>query len=227
MVTALIVAAGKGKRMGLGYNKQYLLIDGKEVIARTIDVFEEAEFIDNIVVVVSKDEIEYFKENIVERYGYKKIETLVCGGEERQHSVYNGLVECRKSDIVVIHDGARPFVKKEHILETINRARIFGASALAVKAKDTVKLVKGDFFQETLDRDSIYFIQTPQTFQYQLILEAHEYARERGIIATDDTSLLEQLGKKVAVVEGSYDNIKITTKEDIHLAELILKNEIF
>lgn len=145
MVTALIVAAGKGKRMGLGYNKQYLLIDGKEVIARTIDIFEEADFIDNIVVVVSKDEIEYFKENIIERYGYKKVDKLVCGGEERQHSVYNGLVECKNSDIVVIHDGARPFVKKEHILETINRAKTFGASALAVKAKDTVKLVKGDF----------------------------------------------------------------------------------
>ncbi|MCX7695343.1 MAG: 2-C-methyl-D-erythritol 4-phosphate cytidylyltransferase [Caloramator sp.] len=223
MVTALIVAAGKGKRMGLGYNKQYLLIDGKEVIARTIDIFEEADFIDNIVVVVSKDEIEYFKENIIDRYGYKKVDKLVCGGEERQHSVYNGLIECKDSDIVIIHDGARPFVKKEHILETINRAKTFGASALAVKAKDTVKLVKGDFFEETLDRDSIYFIQTPQTFQYELIMRAHEHAKEKGIIATDDTSLLEQLGKKVAMVEGSYDNIKITTKEDIYLAELILK----
>ncbi|CDF58924.1 2-C-methyl-D-erythritol 4-phosphate cytidylyltransferase [Thermobrachium celere] len=223
MVTALIVAAGKGKRMGLGYNKQYLLLDGKEVIARTLDVFDGLDFIDNIVVVVAEDEVDYFKKNIIEKYGYKKVTKIVKGGSERQDSVYNGLVNCCNSDIVLIHDGARPFVKREHILKSIEMAKKYGASAVAVKVKDTVKYVQGEFFEKTLDRNFIYLIQTPQTFKYELIIKAHEFAKENGVIATDDTSLLECLGYKVRVVEGSYDNIKITTPEDIQLAQLILK----
>lgn len=223
MVTALIVAAGKGKRFGTGYNKQYYKINNKEIISRTLDVFEEANFIDDIVVVVSEDEVDYFRENIVDRYGYKKVSKIVRGGQERQHSVYNGLLECKGADIVVIHDGARPFIKKEHILETIEKAKKFGSAAVAVKVKDTIKIAKDDCFDSTPDRNTLYAVQTPQTFKYNLILSAHQYAMEKNILSTDDTSLVELIGEKVRIVEGSYDNIKITTPEDAVFAELILK----
>lgn len=223
MVTALIVAAGKGKRFGAGYNKQYYKINNKEIIARTLDVFEETNFIDDIVVVVSEDEVDYFRENIVDRYGYKKVSKIVRGGQERQHSVYNGLLECKGADIVVIHDGARPFIKKEHILETIEKAKKFGSAAVAVKVKDTIKIAKDDYFDSTPDRNILYAVQTPQTFRYNLILSAHQYAMEKNILSTDDTSLVELMGEKVRIVEGSYDNIKITTPEDAVFAELIFK----
>lgn len=223
MVTALIVAAGKGKRFGAGFNKQYFKINNKEIIARTLDVFEEADLIDSIVVVVSEDEVDYFRENIVERYGYKKVLKIVAGGQERQHSVYNGLLHCKDADIVVIHDGARPFIKEEHILESIKKAEQFGASAVAVKVKDTIKIAKDEYFESTPDRNTLYAVQTPQTFRYNLILSAHKYAIEKNILSTDDTSLVELMGEKVRIVEGSYDNIKITTPEDAVFAEFILK----
>ncbi|MCX7951524.1 MAG: 2-C-methyl-D-erythritol 4-phosphate cytidylyltransferase [Clostridiales bacterium] len=223
MVTALIVAAGKGKRFGAGYNKQYYKINNKEIIARTLDVFEEANFIDDIVVVVSEDEVDYFRENIIDRYGYKKVSKIVKGGQERQHSVYKGLLECSGADIVVIHDGARPFIKKEHIFETIEKAKKFGSAAVAVKVKDTIKIAKDGYFDSTPDRNILYAVQTPQTFRYNLILSAHQYAMEKNILSTDDTSLVELMGEKVRIVEGSYDNIKITTPEDAVFAELILK----
>lgn len=223
MVTALIVAAGKGKRFGAGFNKQYFNILGKEIIARTLEKFEDMDFIDNIVVVVSNDEIEYFNENIVKKYAYKKIKRVVAGGEERQHSVYNGLLESKEADIVVIHDGARPFVKKEQVLKAIDEARIHGASALAVNVKDTIKVAEGGYFTHTPNRSTLYAVQTPQVFKYDIIINAHEFARKNNIITTDDTSLVELIGQKVRIVDGSYDNIKITTPEDIYLAEMILK----
>ncbi|HHW47541.1 MAG TPA: 2-C-methyl-D-erythritol 4-phosphate cytidylyltransferase [Clostridiaceae bacterium] len=223
-VSSVIVAAGKGTRMNMDINKQYLEICGIPVLARTLQVFEDCRFINEIVLVVNEYEILYCKQNIIDEYGFTKVKTLVAGGLERQDSVYNGLLEVDKScDIVLIHDGARPFAGEKNIIDSIYAAYEFGASCVAVPVKDTVKRSDKDgFVVETLDRSALWLIQTPQTFKYGLILDAHKKALEDGFIGTDDASLVERLGHKPKLVMGGYDNIKITTREDIPVAEAIL-----
>jgi len=223
-VCAVVVAAGKGTRMNMGINKQYLEICGKPVLARTLQVFEECRIINEVVLVVNENEILYCKQNIIEEFGFEKVKILVAGGLERQASVYNGLIEIdKRCDIVLIHDGARPFVNEKSITDSIYAAYEFGASCAAVPVKDTVKRSdKDDFVVETLDRNALWLIQTPQTFRYGLIMNAHRKALEDGFIGTDDAALVERLGHKPKLVMGGYDNIKITTREDIPVAEAIL-----
>lgn len=216
MVSAIIVAAGKGKRMGLGYNKLLAKIDDKEIIVLTLEKFENSSSIDEIILVASEDEFDYFNQNIINRYGFKKIK-LALGGKERQNSVYNGLKKCDNAEIVLIHDGARPYVDEDMIERSINAAREYGAATVAVPVVDTIKVVEDGFSVETPDRKKLYAIQTPQSFKYELILKAHEYAINNNILATDDTMLVERLGHKVRIIEGSYSNIKITTPNDIQL----------
>ena len=222
MITAVIVAAGMGTRMNLGYNKQFLKILNKEVIAYTIEAFENTKEVDNIVLVSSKDEIELFKD-IINKYSFKKVVKIVEGGSSRQESVYNGLLQCEKCDIVLIHDGARPFIRENIIKESIKEVKVKNSVAVGVKVKDTVKKAFNMEYTITLNREELYCVQTPQTFKYELILKAHENALEKGYIGTDDTSLIEFLGEKVYIVNGDYFNIKITTKEDIYIGEGIVK----
>ncbi|MEF9952417.1 MAG: 2-C-methyl-D-erythritol 4-phosphate cytidylyltransferase [Clostridium sp.] len=223
MNTAIILAAGMGSRMNCGYNKQFIKIDNKEILAHTLRAFNRCSMVDNIVIVASNNEIGYIKDNIVSKYGFNKVTSIVLGGDTRQESVYNGLKSLVDSNIVIIHDGARPFITDRIILESINSAIKYGASTASVKMKDTVKRGSDNFYSDTINRESLYSIQTPQCFNYNIIMECHEKALLDGIIATDDSMVVEAYGHKVAIVEGSYFNIKVTTREDIYIGEGILK----
>ncbi|CCC57813.1 2-C-methyl-D-erythritol 4-phosphate cytidylyltransferase [Caloramator australicus] len=216
MISAIVVAAGKGKRMGLGFNKLYAKINNKEIIAITLEKFEKSNYVDEIIAVVAKDEVDYFKINILDKYCFKKVK-ITEGGIERQNSVYNGLIACNNPEIVLIHDGARPNIDDDIIKRSIDAAKSIGAATVAVPVIDTIKIVEDGYSVETLERKKLYAIQTPQSFKYDLILKAHEYAIENKIIATDDTQLVEKIGHKVKIIEGSYENIKVTTPKDIIL----------
>lgn len=225
-ISVVIVAAGKGARMNSDINKQYTKINGKPVIAHTIQKFEDCSFIDEIILVINRDDISFCNKNIIAAFSFNKVKTLVAGGDKRQVSVFNGLREVNGNcDIVLIHDGARPFVKEKCIIDSIYAASEFGASCVAVPVKDTIKKShRQNFIKETLDRSGLWSIQTPQTFRYSLIMEAHKKASQQNFAATDDAILLERLGVDIKLVEGTYDNIKITTREDLAIAEVLAGN---
>ena len=226
-VIALIPAAGMGKRMGAGVNKQYLLLNGKPIVAHTLSVFEDAPFVDDIYLVIPEEEIPYCREQVVERYGFAKVRSIVPGGAERQHSVLNGLramENARDDDLLLIHDGVRPFVPV-HVLERVLEvAGAYDGALVAVPAKDTIKIVADGIIRDTPPRESLWLAQTPQAFRYGVIRAAHEIADAEGFLGTDDAMLVERLGKDIHVVLGDYRNIKITTPEDLILAEAFLKS---
>jgi 2-C-methyl-D-erythritol 4-phosphate cytidylyltransferase len=228
-ISVVVAAAGKGTRMNTGINKQYIDICGVPVLARTIGVFHECKYVDEIIVVVDKDDIVYCKKNIIDLYKFTKVTQIVSGGDSRQKSVLNGLNSANPdTEIVLIHDGARPFVKQEVIIESIVSASDFGAACVAVPVKDTIKRSKvrdaQHFIAETIPRDTLWLIQTPQAFKFSLIKEAHLKAANEGFEGTDDSVLVERLGQQVKIVMGRYDNIKITTREDLIISEAILTN---
>lgn len=220
---AVIVAAGRGTRMRAGINKQFIQIGDKPVLYYTLKSFSECPLIDEIVLVLATGEIEYCKKNIINKYGIQKIGAIVEGGAERQESVYNGLKKLKDCDIVLIHDGARPFVTNRIIEDGIKYTRIYGASACGVRPKDTIKIIDSNGFSvSTPDRTSLFSVQTPQCFQYNIILNSHKNLQSEKTIATDDTIIVENCGHKVFLYEGDYSNIKITTQEDLIVAESIL-----
>ncbi|MBU2099698.1 2-C-methyl-D-erythritol 4-phosphate cytidylyltransferase [Candidatus Micrarchaeota archaeon] len=224
---ALICAGGKGKRMEHEKNKVFMKIKGKEIIARTLEVFEKTEEVQGIVISTSMEDFAEM-EKIITREGCKKVEAIVEGGKERQDSVYNGLKKLKeiagKEDIVLIHNAANPFVKKETISRCIKEAREFGASVAAQKVKDTIKKVNEDLLvKETLNRKELWQMQTPQAIIFHIALKAFEKAFEEKFYGTDDVQLVERIHGKVKIVECSYENIKITTQEDIELAEKIIE----
>jgi 2-C-methyl-D-erythritol 4-phosphate cytidylyltransferase len=223
MVSAIIVAAGQGRRMAGDQRKQYLSLAGLPILTRTLMVFVRCDPVDEIILVVPEDDVEFCRERILEPEGLIRKITLVPGGERRQDSVFNGLrnvsPDCR---IVIVHDGVRPFVQTEHIATCIDAARQFGACILGVPAYETLKQVDpSDQIIRTLKRDDVWLAQTPQAFRYGLIRRAHDRARAEGYCATDDASLVERLGQTVKIVKGSRRNIKITVKEDLDLARLL------
>lgn len=226
MNSVVIVSAGRGSRMKADINKQFLKLQNKEVIAHTIDKFYNNENIGEIIVVVREDEAEFFKINIIEKYGYKNIK-IAFGGSERQDSVYNGLKMVDENcKIVLIHDGARPFVNNETIDNAIESAKENKCVIVGVPVKDTIKVIdENNNVCDTPDRSTLWSIQTPQVFDYSLIMKAHEKAREDNYYGTDDSMLMEYFGQKVKVVEGSYNNIKITTPEDLKISEEILRDK--
>ena len=224
MNSVVIVSAGRGSRMKADINKQFLKIGDKEVIAHTIDKFYNNENIGEIIIVVREDEKEFFQENVIDKYGYKNIK-IAFGGKERQDSVYNGLKALDKNcEIVLIHDGARPFVTDEIIETSIECAQKYNCAIVGVPVKDTIKIVnENNDVCDTPSRNKLWSIQTPQVFDYSLIMKAHEKAKVDKYYGTDDSMLMEYLGYNVKVVEGSYNNIKITTPEDLKIAEEILR----
>ena len=226
MNSVVIVSAGRGSRMKADINKQFLKLQNKEVIAHTIDKFYNNENIGEIIVVVREDEAEFFKINIIEKYGYKNIK-IAFGGSERQDSVYNGLKMVDENcKIVLIHDGARPFVNNETIDSAIESAKENKCVIVGVPVKDTIKVIdENNNVCDTPDRSTLWSIQTPQVFDYSLIMKAHEKAREDNYYGTDDSMLMEYFGQTVKVVEGSYNNIKITTPEDLKIGEEILRDK--
>ena len=179
MVSAVIVAGGKGKRIGGDIPKQYIKIKDKEIIAYTLEAFINIEEISEIILVVPENDIEYCHEDILKKYGYENAVKIVSGGQERQDSVYNGLFACKNKDIVLIHDGARPFVSDKIIRECIACANRAGACTAAVSVKDTIKTVDANgVVIDTPDRERLYAVQTPQAFKYELIFSAHKEWRE-------------------------------------------------
>lgn len=224
MISAIILAGGKGKRMGAPVSKQFIEIKGKPIIYYTIKKFSENKKIDNIVVVLSKDEVGYFKENILEKYNLK-VDNIVIGGTERQDSVYNGLksLEDTNTDIVLIHDGARPFISDRIIDDGIKFAQVYGACAPGVMPKDTIKIKnESNFSVSTPERGSLVAIQTPQVFKFNEILECHEKIKINNIVVTDDTMVAEKFGYSLYLYDGEYTNIKVTTPEDLILGEKLI-----
>ena len=220
----VIVAAGTGSRMKMEINKQFIKLNEKEIIAYTIEKFYKHKNIQDIVVVIKEEEAEFFKENILKKYKFKNIK-IAYGGNERQDSVYNGLkLLDNKCDTVLIHDGARPFVSGYTIDKSIEEVKKHKAVVVGVRVKDTIKVIndKNDII-DTPDRSKLWAVQTPQTFDYNILLKSYEDAFKNGFYGTDDAMLVERIGYKVKMVEGSYNNIKITTQEDINIGTQILK----
>lgn len=223
MVTAIILAGGKGKRMGCKISKQYIELKEKPILYYTLTKFINCKDINEIVLVLPKDEIDYCTKNILLKYSLK-VDKIVEGGKERQDSVYNALKEIKDSDIVLIHDGARPFVSNRIIEEGIKFAELYGAAAPGVTPKDTIK-VKDDFSfsKETPNRNTLVSIQTPQVFKLEIIKECHEKVKNDKIVVTDDTMVIEMYNNKVYLYDGDYKNIKVTTPEDLILAEKLVE----
>ena len=219
----VIVAAGSGSRMKRDINKQFIKLDGKEIIAYTIEKFYKSEDIDDIVIVIKENEEKYFIENIINKYGFDNIK-LAYGGKERQDSVYNGIKKLnRNCERVLIHDGARPFVNENIIKNSIKEAKENNAVVVGVPVKDTIKVVDSDGnIVDTPNRSLLWSVQTPQSFKYEIITKAYEYAYSNDYYGTDDAMLVEHIGYNVKMIEGSYDNIKITTEEDLHFGIQIL-----
>jgi 2-C-methyl-D-erythritol 4-phosphate cytidylyltransferase len=218
----IIPAAGQGKRMGAGRNKLFLEIKGIPVLIYTLQVFEEDEQCIGIVLVINPEE-EQELQSLLKQYQIKKVIDLVPGGKERQYSVYHGVRAIEGNGIVLVHDGARPFIDHQQISQLVSAAETVGASVLAVPLKDTVKKVEDGKVSETIDRSSLWAIQTPQAFRLSLLRKAHEKAEAEDFLGTDDASLVERIGYDVIIVEGNYDNIKLTTQEDLYFAEAIIQ----
>lgn len=229
--TAIVLSAGFGKRMNSNIPKQYMDIDGKPLIYYTLKTFEES-FIDNIILVTGKGDISYCREEIVEKYSFAKVTDIVIGGKERYHSVYNGLKAARGADYVFIHDGARPFLNNDALLRAYDCVSKTNACVLGVPVKDTIKVVDENLVIEaTPNRKHLYSIQTPQTFAYELVMAAYEQLIQKenellskGVNITDDAMVVEYFSDtKVQVVMGDYQNIKVTTPEDLLIGKILLQ----
>lgn len=229
MIDALIVAAGKGRRMKTQQPKQYMELAGRPILTRTLQAFDRHPTIDRIFVVLPETDIAQCRASVIAQAALGKEVTVVAGGEHRQMSVMKGLRSIPDKDgIVLIHDGVRPLVTQTLISACIDGARKWGACIPAIAAFDTLKKVRSDgSIEQTVPRQRIVLAQTPQTFRLALIRQAHESAVRHGRLATDDASLLEQMGAAVHVIEGSHHNLKVTRPEDIALAEAYLCNVLF
>ncbi len=222
--TAIVLAAGVGKRMNSKIQKQYMLLGGKPVLFYALDAFEKSR-VDEIILVVGKGEIEYCRKEIVEKYKFHKVTKIVEGGKERYHSVYEGLKAIDTADYVLIHDGARPFLDQQILMRTMEAVKQYQACVVGMPVKDTIKITTEDgFSKETPERKHVWMIQTPQCFSYPLIFEAYQkMLQNEDTTITDDAMVLEKVkGLPVKMVEGSYRNIKITTPEDLLVAEAYL-----
>ena len=223
---AVVLAAGKGTRMDSPVRKQYLLIKERPVLYYSLEQFQKCPFIEEIVLVTGQDEIDYCRREIVERYGITKVKKIVAGGAERYHSVYEGLKAAKGCDYVYIHDGARPFLTQDILERAQEGVRHYGACAVGMPVKDTIKISDREGFAEyTPQRELVWMVQTPQVFAYPLIRKAYDdlmEALQNGLetVITDDAMVVERMTEqKVKLVEGAYSNIKITTPEDLVIAE--------
>ncbi len=220
---AVVVAAGRGTRMGTAESKQYLLLDGKPIVVHTLETLQHVSDIDAVVLVVGEEDLER-SQALVEKFCLTKVKAVVAGGAERQDSVYSGLLVLERLGMqwILVHDAVRPFAAEDRIAACYRAARHTGGAVLAVPVKDTVKIVDpSGLILQTPDRRSLWAVQTPQVFRLFVLKQAHEFAQAEGFTGTDDASLLERAGFPVTVVEGRYDNIKITTPEDLALADYL------
>ena len=225
-IAALIAAAGRGTRMGSSpRKKQYHLLGDRPILAHTAAIFQESPLITDIVIVVGPEDIPYCQGEIVDKYALSKVQQIVAGGESRTDSVYQGLLSLAPdTHMVLVHDGVRPLFPPSLIPEVVQAVHTYGAAVVAVPVKDTIKISDKDgFVKETPDRDTLWAVQTPQAFSYPLLLQAYRAAQDTGLTATDDAMLVEALGRRVKLVPGVYENLKITTPADMDLAETLLK----
>ena len=224
--TAIVLAAGSGKRMNSKVHKQYLIIQDRPVLYYSLKAFEDSA-VDEIVLVVGKGEEKFCRKEIVDKYGISKVKAIVEGGKERYHSVFEGLKQTSDADYVLIHDGARPFVNQDIIRRCMQEVQKYQACVVGMPVKDAIKIADEEgYAKQTPDRKNVWMIQTPQTFSYALIYEAYEeMLKTEDTAITDDAMVLERIkGKKSKLIEGSYRNIKITTPEDLLIANVYLQH---
>lgn len=226
--TAIVLAAGQGKRMGGEIRKQFLEVRGKPLLWYSLQCFQRSEYIDDILLVVEEELISWCIHNIVEKYAFSKVTKVIAGGEQRYDSVYEGLKACDSADFVFIHDGARPFVTEDILRRGYETVKKYGTGVAGVLSKDTVKIVDTKRnVVETPIRERVWSVQTPQIFEYSLIRCAYDRLQlfdKTGI--TDDAMVVEEMGNHpVHMFPGSYMNIKITTPDDLQVAEQFLKNQ--
>lgn len=222
-ISAIITAAGSSQRMNKKVPKQFLKINGKMILEMTLDVFQTIDEIDEYVLVIRKQDRE-FVEKFIKEKNYRNVK-IVEGGDTREKSIYNGLIKVNENcDLIVSHDGARPFITREKILESINSIGDYDGLVVAVNAKDTIKYVDDSMrVVNTPNRSHLYMAQTPQVFKYESIKDAYKLVFDEKINVTDDSSLMEIIGKKVKIIKGDYSNIKITTEDDLLFGELIIR----
>ena len=217
----VLPAAGSGKRMGAGKNKLFLQLKGVPILIHTLRVFQNDDNCTGIWLAVKDEEREYIQ-TLLAQYEITKVKGLPTGGAERQHSVHSCIKEMSAVEIVLVHDAARPFIKVPTITELTRVAYNKGAAIAGVRAKDTMKKVVNGVIKETVDRDTLWMIQTPQAFRYDLLAEAEDIAEKIGFLGTDEAMLVERLGHTIHIVESDYENVKMTTKEDLLFGEAIL-----
>jgi 2-C-methyl-D-erythritol 4-phosphate cytidylyltransferase len=224
-VYAIVPAAGSGRRIGGKIRKQFLPLRGKPIIVYTLQQFEHCADVDEIAIAVPESDLSEM-ESIVNRYRLHKVSKIITGGARRQDSVSNVIkrLVLKDTDIVLVHDAVRPFIETRKISQVIRMCREHDAAVLAVQPKDTIRRsVDGSFFSQTLDRSALWLIQTPQAFRAKILIKAFNKARREKFISTDEAALVERIDVKARIVEGNYDNIKITTPEDLELGMLILE----
>ncbi|AUS88844.1 2-C-methyl-D-erythritol 4-phosphate cytidylyltransferase [Lysinibacillus capsici] len=219
----VLPAAGSGKRMGAGQNKLFLKLLEKPILVHTLEVFQQDPACTGIWLAVKPEE-RGFIQKMLEDYRITKVKGLPDGGAERQHSVHSCMKEMQQVDIVLVHDAARPFITHDIIAKLVQNAHHHGAAIAGVRAKDTMKKVSmNGIIEETVDRESLWMVQTPQAFRFELIMEAEDVAEKVGFLGTDEAMLMERLGHQVHIVESSYENVKMTTQEDLVFGEAILR----
>lgn len=228
--TAIILAAGQGKRMHSRVQKQFLSLKGKPVLYYSLACFQNSPEIQEIILVTSAESVEYCKKEIVQNYGFSKVKKIIPGGKERYDSVFQGLLACTDCDYVYIHDGARPFVTEEIIVRAEKTVKKYGGCVVGMPSKDTVKIAdEKQFIAQTPRRSLVWTVQTPQAFSYGLIRRAYEKARQKSMDNITDDAMVAEVYENIHIplVEGSYENIKITTPEDLLIAERILEKGEF
>lgn len=223
----IIVAAGSGSRMNTNINKQFIKLNDKEIIAHTIEKFYNNKNINDIVIVIKEDEAKFFKKEILDKYRFRNIK-IAYGGKERQDSVYSGIKLLDKNcKYVLIHDGARPFVDEDIINRSLDEVKAFKSIVVGVPVKDTIKVVNNNNnVVDTPNRSTLWSVQTPQTFDYNIIKRAYEDAFDNNFYGTDDAMLVERIGYTIKMIYGSYNNIKVTTPEDIIIGTQIINSQV-
>jgi 2-C-methyl-D-erythritol 4-phosphate cytidylyltransferase len=224
---AIIAAAGLGRRMQQDTPKTYLQLAGKPILIHTLEIFEKVPEVQEVLVVVHPEDLEFCQEEIIDPYPLKKVLRLVPGGKERQDSVYHALKVLKKEaadlDVILVHDGVRPLVDPDQVRKVVAAARRHGGAILGIPCQDTLKRVNSKgVVVDTVDRQELWQVQTPQAFQAALLWRAYQEAMERGFYATDEAALVEALGETVVVVPSTCLNLKITTPDDLKIAEAIL-----
>lgn len=221
--TVLLPAAGSGNRMGAGFNKLFLELDEKPILMHTLAVFEKDPACNGMILSVKEEERPII-ERMLDQYSITKVKALVEGGAERQQSVAACIRAHQSDGIVLVHDAARPFIRQEVIVNLVDTASKHGAAIAGVLVKDTIKVALDGIVKETVDRSKLWTVQTPQAFQYGILKEASDRAEADGFLGTDESMIVERIGIDVRMVESSYDNVKMTTKEDLLFGEILLKH---